>query len=107
MFKLLIMNDFSLKHNTQEIEFNGVLMGFNILGLIEGVLLSSFNHIRGGLLLSGVEEGGGGGGAAEDSAPSFISLTTYANEVKFGTVIIYYIRNNLVKKIGLSRVNFC
>ena len=39
--------------------------------------------------------------------PLFYSLTTYANEIKFGTVIVHYIINNLVKKIGLSRVNFC
>ena len=37
----------------------------------------------------------------------FDSLTTYANEIKFDTDIVHYIINNLVKKIGLSRVNFC
>ena len=61
------------------------------------------NPIRGGILWSGVEAGGGGGGVFR---PLFYPLTTYANEIKFGTVIIHYIINNLVKKIDLLRVDF-
>ena len=68
--------------------------------------LLPFNPIRRGLLWSGVEAGGGGGGG-RIPPPLFYSLTTYANEIKFGTVIVHYIINNLVKKNGLSRVNFC
>ena len=47
--------------------------------------INTLNPIRGGLLWSGVE--------------------AYANEIKFGTVLVHYIINNLVKKIGLSRDN--
>ena len=35
-----------------------------------------------------------------DPRPVFYSLTTYENEIKFGTVIVHYIINNLVKKLA-------
>ena len=57
--------------------------------------LQHLNPIRGGLVWSGVEAGGGWGGFRPP--PLFYSLTTYANEIKFGTVIVHYIINNLVK----------
>ena len=63
----------------------------------------AFNPIRGGLLWSGVE--------ADYPPPPppllFLKPLMQMKKKLFGTVIVHYITNNLVKKIGLSRVNFC